>query len=94
MKDTGASQKALDINLASASLPLTFQSAFNAAYPNSGRRSFVSRAIVVIGGPGTLTLKDGEGHSVTFDVVDREVREFEAVAVTAYTGISKICVML
>lgn len=94
MKDTGVSPKALDINLASASLPLTFEAAFLNAYPDTGRRSFVSRTIVVIGGPGTITLRDGEGDSVTFDVVDREVREFAAVAVVTYSGISKICVML
>jgi hypothetical protein len=94
MKDTGASAKAKDITLASETLPLTFEAAFLAAYPDTGRSSFVSRTIVVIGGPGTLTLKDTEGDSVTFDVVDREVREFQAVGVVSYTGITKICVML
>lgn len=94
MKDTGSSPKALEIDLTTASLPLTFESAFRAAYSRTGRRSFVSRSIVVIGGPGTITLKDCEGDSVTFTVVDRDVREFEAESVVSYSGISKICVML
>ncbi len=94
MKDTGASPKALEIDLASTVPPFTFETAFLAAYSGTGRRSFKSRAIVALNGPGTVVLKDGEGHSVTLTMVDREVCEFEAVSVVSSSGVTRIRVML
>lgn len=94
MKDTGASPKALEIDMASTAPPFTFEAAFLAEYPDTGRRSFKSRTIVALNGPGTVVLKDGEGHSVTFTMVDREVCEFEAVSVVSNSGVTKIRVML
>lgn len=94
MKDTGASPKVLEIDMASTVPPFTFEAAFRAAYSGIGRHSFTSRAIVALNGPGTVVLKDGEGHSVTLSMVDREVCEFEAVSVVSNSGVTKIRVML
>lgn len=90
----GSSGKALEISLASTVPPFSFETVFRAAYPNTGVRQFVSRAVVVVQGSGTLVLQDGEGDSTTFTLVANEVREFEAVGVVSATGVSKICVML
>ncbi len=90
----GSSEKYLRIDLSAASFPLTFEAAFRAAYPNTGRRDFSSRAIVSLDGPGTLTLLDAEGHEVDWPMQAYESNEIVAVGVAAAEDISEIKVFL
>lgn len=90
----GSSGKYLEIDLGTTLPPFSFQAAFIAAYPDTGVRSFVSRTILALDGPGTLVVQDGEGHSVTLTVVDREYRSIEAVGIVSTDGVSRIAVML
>jgi hypothetical protein len=90
----GASSKMLEIDLNTTAPPFGFETAFLAAYPNTGVRTFVSRAILALDGPGTLVVEDCEGHEVTMTLEDREVREFEAVGVVSFSGVSRIAVFL
>lgn len=90
----GASEKYLHIDLSSTLPPFTFDTAFSAAYQNTGHRDFKSRAIVALDGPGTITLRDAEGHSVVWPMQAYEVNEIVAVGVIAADGITEIKVML
>jgi hypothetical protein len=91
----GSSGKYLVINLGDAAPPFKFSAAFAAAYPNSSTsRTYVSRAIVALDGPGTLTLIDAEGEHVDWPMMAYEVNEIEAVGVYATDGIAQIKVML
>jgi hypothetical protein len=90
----GASEKYLPIDLSTTVPPFTLEEAFLAAYPNTGRREFTSRAIVALDGPGTITLTDSEGASVVWPMQAYEVNEIRFVGVTAASGITEIKVML
>jgi hypothetical protein len=90
----GSSGKVLEIDLLTTAPPFTFAEAFIVAYPTTGVRSFVSRAIVSLDGPGTLVYTDGEGDSVTLTLLDHEVNEVEAVGVVSNSGVTKIRVLL
>jgi hypothetical protein len=90
----GSSGKVLEIDLLTTVPPFTFADAFVTAYPNTGVRSFVSRAIVSLDGPGTLVYKDGEGDNVTLTLLDREVNEVEAVGIVSASGVTRIRVLL
>lgn len=93
-KDLGASGKYLVIDLTAATLPLTFETAFRAAYPNTGRTRFVSRGIIALDGPGTITLTDGEGHDVEWPMQAYEANEIEVVGISAHDGITEVKVLL
>lgn len=100
----GSSGKHLEISLAAEAAassgtigavpPFSFEDVFVAAYPNTGVRSFVSRTILALDGPGTLVVTDGEGDEVTLTLEDREFRSIEAVGIVTYSGVSRIAVML
>jgi hypothetical protein len=90
----GSSGKMLEIDLVATAPPFDFETVFRAAYPNTGVRSFISRAIVSLDGPGTLVFKDGEGDSVTLTLLDHEVNEVEAVGIVSNSGVTKIRVLL
>lgn len=90
----GASEKYLPIDLTATVPPLTFESAFRAAYPNTGRREFVSRCIVAVDGPGTLTLVDPEGDEVEWPMQAYEANEVRATGIAAASGITTVKVFL
>ena len=84
----------LEINLNTTAPPFSFEAAFTAAYQNTGVRRFVSRSILALDGPGQLVVEDCEGDSVTMTLEDREIRDFEAVGIVSFSGVSRVCVML
>lgn len=90
----GASHKFLYINLTSTIPPFTFEDAFRAAYQDTGVSSFISRGIVAVDGPGTLTLTDTEGAAVTWPMQAYEINEISAVGITAADGITAVKVLL
>ena len=91
----GSSGKYAVIDLGITAPPFTFAAAFVTAYPNAGiRGSYVSRTIVALDGPGTLTLIDAEGDHVEWPMQAYEFNDVEAVGIHAVSGISQIKVML
>lgn len=91
----GSSGKYAVIDLGDTPPPFKFAAAFVEAYPNAGiRGSYVSRSIVALDGPGTITLIDPEGDHVEWPMQAYEFNEIEAVGIHAVSGISQIKVML
>lgn len=91
----GSSGKYAPIDLGSTVPPFKFADVFVAAYPNAAiRASYVTRSIVALDGPGTLTLIDPEGDHVEWPMQAYEFNEIEAVGIHAVSGISQIKVLL
>jgi hypothetical protein len=90
----GSSEKFIYIDLSATVPPFTFQQAFAAQYPTSGRREFNSRAIVAVDGPGTLTLTDAEGAEVEWPMAAYEVNDVVVTGIVSADGITAIKVML
>ena len=90
----GSSGKMLEIDLNTTAPPFTFETVFRAAYPGTGARTFVSRIIIALDGPGTLVVKDCEGDDVTMTLEDQSYRSFEAVGIESFSGVSRVAVML
>jgi hypothetical protein len=93
-KPTGSSGKYLEIDLGATEPPFTFEEAFRAAYPNTGRQSFVSREILALAGGGTMVMRDAEGDDVTVTIEELNSRAVEFVGVVSTSGVSRIAVYL
>lgn len=90
----GSASKMLEIDLNTTAPPFTFEAVFRAAYPGTGVRNFVSRTIIALDGPGTLVVKDCEGHDTTMTLEDQSYRNFEATGIESFSGVSRVAVML
>lgn len=90
----GSSEKFIEIDLLTTTPPFTFQDAFVAAYPNTGSRSFLSRTIIALDGPGTLGLRDSEGYVVPWTMQAYEYSNVVAVGIESSDGITRVKVLL
>lgn len=89
-----ASTKYLEIDLTTATLPLSFETAFKAAYPTTKVTDFLSRTVVAVTGSGVLTLTDPEGAHAALTFAEGSARSVMAGGIYAASGVTLVQVFL